>query len=180
MPELRRIEVVDDAIADILRKKTGWEKIQMVASGWTLLRAMHTVQVRAAHPDWEERTYRSKSVEGWPMEQLEFFRKVIGILNPSGLHYMVVGSFASGFWGEPRSTFDMDVVIAIAASDIPLMIASYFLMKKYYFSPEAAREAIRLQSQFNVIHPESGNKIDFLVRRDDDWSREQFNLTPRF
>ena len=44
------------------------------------------------------------------MDQLEFFRRVADILRGSGLRYMVVGSFASGFWGEPRATFDVDVV----------------------------------------------------------------------
>jgi hypothetical protein len=49
------VEVVDDAIADILRRKSGAEKIRMVAGGWPLLRAMHASQVRRAHPDWDEK-----------------------------------------------------------------------------------------------------------------------------
>jgi Rv0078B-related antitoxin len=49
-----QVEVVDDAIADILRRKTPLEKLQMIASGWELLRAMHASQVRRAHPDWDE------------------------------------------------------------------------------------------------------------------------------
>ena len=49
-----KVEVVDDAIADILRRKTPLEKLQMIAGGWELLRAMHASQVRRAHPDWDE------------------------------------------------------------------------------------------------------------------------------
>lgn len=49
-----KVEVVDDAIAAILRQKTAEEKIRMVAGGWPLLRAMHASQVRRAHPDWDE------------------------------------------------------------------------------------------------------------------------------
>jgi hypothetical protein len=49
-----RVEVVDDAIADILRGKSFAEKLQMIAGGWPLLRAMHASQVRRAHPDWDE------------------------------------------------------------------------------------------------------------------------------
>lgn len=48
------VEVVEDAIADILRRKSGTQKFQMVAGGWALLRAMHASQVRRAHPDWSE------------------------------------------------------------------------------------------------------------------------------
>jgi hypothetical protein len=51
-------EVVDDLVADVLRRKSGAEKIRMVASGWTLLRAMHAVQVRHAHPDWMDEQVR--------------------------------------------------------------------------------------------------------------------------
>jgi hypothetical protein len=52
--DMPRVEVLDDAVARILRRKSGEEKIRMVASGWPLLRAMHAFQVRSAHPDWTE------------------------------------------------------------------------------------------------------------------------------
>lgn len=52
------------------------------------------------------------------MDQLEFFRHIIRILHGSGMRYMVVGSFASGFWGEPRATYDVDVVVSLTASDV--------------------------------------------------------------
>lgn len=48
------VEVVDDAIADILRRKIPAEKLRMIAGGWPLLRAMHRFQVREAHPDWND------------------------------------------------------------------------------------------------------------------------------
>ena len=34
----------------------------------------------------------------------------------------------------------------------------------------AIRKAIRTSSQFNVIHPSSGNKIDFILPRADEWA----------
>jgi hypothetical protein len=49
------VEVVDDAIADILRRKTFAEKLRMVTGGWPLLRAMHVFQVRQAYPGWGEK-----------------------------------------------------------------------------------------------------------------------------
>ena len=56
-----KIEMVDDAIADILRRKSGAEKIAMVADGWPLLRAMHASQVRRDHPDWDEERVRRET-----------------------------------------------------------------------------------------------------------------------
>jgi len=55
------VEVVDDAIADILRRKAPAEKIRMVAGGWSLLRAMHTWQIRRDHPDWDEVLVRTET-----------------------------------------------------------------------------------------------------------------------
>jgi hypothetical protein len=108
------------------------------------------------------------------VDQLEFFKKVVDILHTSGLRYMVVGSFASGFWGEPRATYDVDVVIAIGEQDLPLL-GALFPSEEFYLSLDAAKEAIRLKRQFNVIHPESGNKIDLMVQGDDDWARTQLD-----
>jgi hypothetical protein len=58
--ELPNVEVVDDAVAEILRQKTWEEKIRMIAGGWNLLRAMHEFQVRASHPDWGEKIVRAE------------------------------------------------------------------------------------------------------------------------
>jgi hypothetical protein len=106
------------------------------------------------------------------MDQLEFFRKAIGILHASGLEYMVVGSFASGFWGEPRATYDVDVVAAIAEPDAA-RLSQWFPSEEFYFSSEAVHDAIRRRGQFKLIHPESGNKIDFMVQGESEWSHLQ-------
>jgi predicted nucleotidyltransferase len=108
------------------------------------------------------------------MDQLEFFRHIIRILHGSGLRYMVVGSFASGFWGEPRATYDVDVVISLNASDVP-RLAALFPSDTFYYSPEAAQDAIRRRTQFNVIHPESGNKIDLMIQGADAWGELQLS-----
>jgi hypothetical protein len=52
---LGRIEVVDDRVAEILRRKGGKHSVRMIASGWDLMRVMIRGQVRRAHRDWDER-----------------------------------------------------------------------------------------------------------------------------
>ena len=42
---------------------------------------------------------------------------------------------------------------------------------EYYVSREAAREAVRLRRQFNVIHPASGMKVDLILARTDPWGK---------
>lgn len=108
------------------------------------------------------------------MDQLEFFRRTARILNGLGLRYMVVGSFASGFWGEPRATFDVDVVIALRASDLARLDA-IFPREEFYYSDVAARDAVERRTQFNIIHGDSGNKIDFMIQGDDAWGQVQLS-----
>lgn len=108
------------------------------------------------------------------MDQLEFFRQIIRTLQTSGMRYMVVGSFASGFWGEPRATYDVDVLIALGASELP-GLAKLFPSDEFYFSPEAAQDAIRRGTQFNIIHPATGNKVDLTIRGSDAWSQLQLS-----
>lgn len=50
----------------------------------------------------------------------------------------------------------------------------------FYVSPEAAMSAMQMpQGQFNVRHPGSGNKIDFMIAGQDAWGREQISRRQR-
>src|SRR5688572_5139941 len=84
----------------------------------------------------------------------------------------MVGSFASGVYGEPRFTHDIDIVIAPTPQQLE-QLCNRFPPEEYYVSLDAARDALRGRGQFNVIHPGSANKIDFMIARDDAWGREQ-------
>ncbi len=57
---------------------------------------------------------------------------------------MVVGSYASGFWGEPRATYDLDLVAAISESDLPLL-EKLFPSQDFDLSADTAREAIKMR-----------------------------------
>jgi len=47
-----QIEVVDDAMADILRQKTPGERIRIGFKLWTSARNMLRVHLRRSHPEW--------------------------------------------------------------------------------------------------------------------------------
>jgi len=47
------------------------------------------------------------------MSQQELLAKVVSVLESLGVDYMVTGSLASSIQGEPRSTHDIDLVVAI-------------------------------------------------------------------
>ncbi|HEY1687048.1 MAG TPA: hypothetical protein VGG19_19975, partial [Tepidisphaeraceae bacterium] len=86
--------------------------------------------------------------------------------------YMVVGSIASSAYGEPRFTRDIDIVIDATTEQLEQLCQS-FPDDSFYVSLDAARQALINRSQFNLIHPDSGNKIDFLFCSTDAWGSEQ-------
>ncbi|HUK56274.1 MAG TPA: hypothetical protein VLY20_06410 [Nitrospiria bacterium] len=53
-----QIEVVDDAMAEILRRKEPWERIAIGFGLWTGARKMLTSYLAASHPDWTEEQIR--------------------------------------------------------------------------------------------------------------------------
>ena len=106
------------------------------------------------------------------MEQSDLIRRVVEVLEQLGLEHMIVGSVASGVYGEPRFTYDIDIVIRPRHGQIAQLCAA-FPEDEYYVSLEAATEAEVMQDQFNLIHPASGMKVDLLISRDTPWGREQ-------
>ena len=106
------------------------------------------------------------------MNQAELLRYVIEVLEAQKLTYMVVGSFASATYGEPRLTHDIDIVLDLGMDAVERLCEA-FPSPEFYVSASAAREAVRMRSPFNVIHPASGNKVDFMMARDDAWGRSQ-------
>ena len=106
------------------------------------------------------------------MEQADVVRHALEVLERMGLPYAVVGSYASSAWGEPRYTHDIDIVLDLPMGRVQELCTG-FPPPEWYVSETAAREAVSRRRQFNIIHTSSGNKIDVMVPRSDEWSREQ-------
>jgi len=97
---------------------------------------------------------------------------VISKLKESGVSYMVVGSFASNLYGVPRVTLDADLVVEITANAIDVLADS--LKDRFYFDAEGAKRATEEKRMFNLIHFETGFKVDLIVRKDRPFSMEEF------
>ena len=112
------------------------------------------------------------------MEQPDLLRRIIQVLEEMEIPYVVVGSIASGAYGEPRMTQDIDVVVDIHPDQVARFCAA-FPPEEFYVSPQAALRAVRTRGQFNVIHPTSGNKIDLIVLKKEPWNLEQMSRRRR-
>jgi hypothetical protein len=104
--------------------------------------------------------------------QSDFLKTVIATLEAQGINYMIVGSIASASFGEARFTNDIDIVVELN-EELAGQLCDAFPTDSFYVSRQAAQEAVRLRRQFNVIHPASGNKVDFMIARLDPWGRMQ-------
>ena len=106
------------------------------------------------------------------MDQLELLRRTLDILEASGITYMLVGSFASSAWGEPRLTQDIDIVVDLHPNQVAAFCAA-FPPPDFYVSRDAAEQAARAGIPFNVLHPATGNKVDVIPARRDAWGMVQ-------
>ena len=59
------------------------------------------------------------------MEQFEFLRYAIAILERLKIPYALVGSWESGIYGEPRFTRDIDIVVDLAMGSVPGFCAAF-------------------------------------------------------
>ena len=108
----------------------------------------------------------------------ELLSKVAGVLDRMKVEYFVTGSVATMAYSESRMTNDVDIVVALPLSRIAEFCES-FPPQEYYVSVEAAKQAILHQSQFNIIHPESGFKADIIIPSRTDFNRSRFSRVRR-
>jgi hypothetical protein len=106
------------------------------------------------------------------VDQADLMRMAVEVLERLDIPYLVVGSAASSIYGEPRMTQDIDIVIDPTSAQLDQLCAA-FPPDDYYVSVDAAHDALRTRTQFNVIHPESAHKIDFIIAGQDEWGRSQ-------
>ena len=99
--------------------------------------------------------------------------RILDALEKADLKYMLTGSLASSFHGTPRATQDIDIVIEPDVESLRVLIRA-FPETAYYVSEDAAFDALREGSQFNVIDLETGWKVDFIFRKQRPFSLQEF------
>lgn len=91
-------------------------------------------------------------------------RSIVASLTAIEIPHMVVGSFASTFHGEPRTTRDLDLVIDPSSGQLNRLVEDLD-PEKYYVDPDVARDALRRRSMFNVIEAATAWKVDLIIRK---------------
>jgi hypothetical protein len=58
-----QIEVVDDKVAEILKTKSGPERLNMVWNAWSFYEKTIQVYLKGSHPEWTEEQIRKEIVK---------------------------------------------------------------------------------------------------------------------
>lgn len=112
------------------------------------------------------------------MTQDELLRYLAGVLEKLDVRYFVTGSIATIYYGEPRFTNDIDVVVDLPAGRIPEFIAQ-FPTEEFYLSEDSVLRAVRNRTMFNIIHPASGLKLDIMIPAASRFTQSRFQRSQR-
>ena len=99
-------------------------------------------------------------------------REIKHALETAEIPYMVVGSFAGMVHGEPRTTYDMNIVTDPSPASLDALLAA-FDIERVYVDRDVARDALRHRGMFNLVDMTSGWKIDFVIRKDRPFSVQE-------
>ena len=106
------------------------------------------------------------------MSETDLFLLFVRPLNRAGIRYVIGGSVAAIFYGEPRFTHDVDMVVFLNEATIR-QLSEIFPPKDFYLPPSeviAAEAARELRGQFNIIHMDTTFKADIYPT-----GRDEFN-----
>jgi hypothetical protein len=93
-------------------------------------------------------------------------------LERAAIPYMLTGSMASNYWGVPRSTHDLDVVLRLPITAVDDLLAAF--EDAFFIQRQSIESAMRHPHQFNAIDVQSALKVDFWVLRDDPFEQNIF------
>jgi hypothetical protein len=95
------------------------------------------------------------------IDPIETALLVVRQLDALRIPHTIGGSIASSFAGEPRSTVDIDIVVALEERHVAPLAAA--LSPEFYVDSDALRRAIRTRSSASLIHQTTQLKVDLFV-----------------
>ena len=86
--------------------------------------------------------------------------RIGAVFDALGVRHTIGGSIAASFAGEPRSTIDIDFVVALERAHVaPLVVA----LPDFYVAEEALYRAVESRGTANLIHQDTQLKVDLFV-----------------
>lgn len=104
------------------------------------------------------------------MNERELLVDCLRRLNRTGVVYYLTGSMASNYWGIPRTTHDLDFVLQLPATAVPLILQEF--SENFYIEEAAVRAVHQPPHQFNAIDTRSALKVDFWLAGSEPFDQE--------
>ena len=106
------------------------------------------------------------------LEELEVLKIVSERLEAAQLPFMLTGSFAMAYYGRPRMTRDLDIVVSLGEDDVSGLVA--VLSPDFYIDADSVRSAVASRRLFNLMHFATGIKVDLIVRKGAEYRQVEF------
>lgn len=108
------------------------------------------------------------------MNSPEIVTAIIEALEKSSIEYAVVGSFSSNFYGKPRSTADLDLVVHLPNIDAIRSIALQS-PAQFKLSPHMSFELVAGTNRFELEIEGTAFKVEFFILSSDLHDQERFS-----
>jgi hypothetical protein len=99
--------------------------------------------------------------------------RLLAVLDHLDVPYLIGGSLASGSYGFPRQTNDIDIVADFRNIDMDVFCGQ--LKDDFYLDAESVFESVSAGRPFNLIHLKSAFKFDFFPAGSDDFSQSELD-----
>ena len=103
-------------------------------------------------------------------EIIQALTPLIEVFDRFGIAYYIGGSVASSVHGRRRYTQDVEVA-AIQLKHVQTLVA--MLEQEYYIDADMIRSAIQNRSSFNLLHNDTGVKVDVFVQKTGPFSQQE-------
>ena len=104
---------------------------------------------------------------------IELLKRITSALEQKKINYMLSGSIALNSYAIPRMTLDIDLVIEIDNNNLKGFLSIFD--KSFYINPDTVEKEVKTKGMFNAIDHKTGFKIDFIIRKDTEYRRNEFS-----
>lgn len=112
---------------------------------------------------------------GQILGHLDLVRFSVDLLNRYKINYLLTGSFAVSYYGYPRATHDIDFIVEISKQNSKKVLeVSKEFGNSFVIDSYQIREAIIHSSEFNILHKETGIKMDFWIVENNGFEKNKF------
>ena len=114
---------------------------------------------------------RSESKEEMT-EELFTLKEVVAKLDEGKFEYMLTGSMAIGFYAIPRMTRDSDIVIQLQTGEAGKFESLF--TEEFFVDGNMIKDSLESEMMFNIFHKKTLFKVDFILKRNDEYENLKF------